>query len=181
MRKVKRIVLVCAVMLLMLSCNTVMAAPGKATVKKAYAAYVKRNLSSSSKYPYGDYAVYDINKDGIPEMFFEYMAGTRSGFKIYTYKNGKVSGMKSFIGVSRIYYNGKKKQICVLTSGGAADNQYTCYKMKGKKLVALSKYESVMEHYGNIRYCKNGKSISKGQFTSYANGIGRWKYIMKWK
>ena len=54
--------------------------------------------------------MYDINRDGVPEMFFEYMSGARSGFKIYTYKKKKVVSVKSSTGISCIYYNSGKNR-----------------------------------------------------------------------
>ncbi len=179
LKKVKTI-LIYGLMLSMLLSNTAIAAPTKKVVNKAYASYVKKKLSSTSKYPYGDYTLYDINRDGIPEMFFEYMAGVRSGFKIYTYKKGKVKALKSATGISRIYYNSRKKQICILSSSGAANNQYTTYKMQGRKLKRVSVYESkaINGSMWDVRFYKNGKMISQGQYSSYANGIERWNHIM---
>lgn len=178
LKKVKKI-LIYGLMLSMLLGNTAMAAPSKKAVKKAYASYVKKKLSSTSKYPYGDYTLYDINRDGIPEMFFEYMAGVRSGFKIYTYRKGKVKALKSTTGISCIYCNSRKKQICILYSSGAANNQYIAYKMQGRKLRRVSVYESkaVNGYMWDVRFYKNGKTITQEQFSTYTSGIDRWKRI----
>ena len=102
-------------------CATVFSVPGQvfaakpstATVKRAYEKYATKKLLSNSKYPNGAYTLYDINRDGVPEMFFEYMSGARSVFKIYTYKKKKVVSVKSSTGISCIYYNSGKKQICI--------------------------------------------------------------------
>ena len=177
-KKLKKVLLVWMIMAMMIPCSALAAKPSKTTVKSAYRTYVAKNLSSSQKYPYGDYTFYDINGDGIPELFFEYLSGVRSGFKIYTYKNRKVFHMKSTVGVSRIYYSKSKKRICILTSGGAADNTYTCYKMNNGKLRKVSQYKSVSAgSIDNVKFYKNGKRISQKQYSLYADSIEKWKTI----
>ena len=79
--------------------------------KKAYKNYAQKYLLSSVSYPYGTYKLYDINRDGIPEMFFTYMAGVRGGYKVYTYKKGKIIKMLDVTGAGGLYRNAKKKQI----------------------------------------------------------------------
>ena len=186
MKKIIRIILICMMMSMLCISNVSAAQPSKATVNKAYAAYVKKNLSSRSRYPYANYTTYDINKDGIPELFFEYMSGVRSGFKIYTYKNKKVVGVKSVIGVSRIYYKSSKKQICILTSGGHADNTYTYYKLDGTKLKKVNQYKSVSSYNSRtgkliIKFYKNGKKITKQSFVTNTNLDKKWNVIRTYK
>ena len=163
--------------LLLVPGNACAAKQSEVTIKRAYASYVKRNLSSTTKYPYGNYTLYDINRDGVPEMFFEYMSGVRSGFKIYTYKKGKVVKVKAATGISRIYYNSGKREICILGSGGAADNSYTCYKLSGKKLKKISSYRSISGNAGKVKFYKNEKRISRDKFSAYAEKIQKWKTI----
>ena len=167
---------------LMVTASASAAKPSTVTVKRAYASYVKRYLSSSRKYPYGSYTLYDINGDGVPEMFFEYMSGVRSGHKIYTYKNKKVVPLKSVTGGCRIYYKSSKKQICILTSSGFADNTYTCYKLINNKLKKVVEYKSENHtsfdsDFLNIKFYKNGKRISKRSFIAVTNSIDKWNGI----
>ena len=117
--------------------------------KKAYKSYVRKYLKPSAGYPYGKYKLYDINRDGIPEMFFTYATGVRCGYKIYTYKKGKIIKMLDVTGASGIYRNAKKKQICICFSGGAADNWFIYYKMKNKKLVHARKYHNISKLGGS--------------------------------
>ena len=135
-----------------------------------------KKLLSNSKYPYGAYTLYDINRDGVPEMFFEYMSGARSGFKIYTYKKKKVVSVKSSTGISCIYYNSGKKQICILTSSGASDNTYTCYKLSGKKLKKVVQYKSVSSGSG-MKFYKNKTRISGNQYMSYVGTFDNWNTV----
>lgn len=147
------IVLILAVELTAVSQEVNVSAAGTKTVKnkakKAYKSYARRYLSSSS-YPYGSSKLYDINRDGIPEMLFNYMAGVRSGYKIYTYKKGKVIKMLDATGAGGIYRNAQKKQIYISFSNGAANSWFTCYKMKGKKLVKVRKYRSSSGFKGTL-------------------------------
>lgn len=121
--------------------------------KKAYRNYARKYLLSSVSYPYGTYKLYDINRDGIPEMFFTYMAGVRGGYKIYTYKKGKIIKMLDTTGAGGLYRNAQKKQICISFSNGAADSWATSYKMQGKKLVPVRNYRSISGFKGTpIRF-----------------------------
>ena len=120
--------------------------------------------------------MYDINRDGVPEMFFEYMSGARSGFKIYTYKKKKVVSVKSSTGISCIYYNSGKKQICILTSSGASDNTYTCYKLSGKKLKKVVQYKSVSSG-GGMKFYKNKTRISGNKYMSYVGTFDNWNTV----
>ena len=186
MKKIVRTILICMAISMLCVTGVSAAKPTKATVNRAYATYVKKHLSSKSRYPYSRYITYDINRDGIPELFFEYMSGVRSGFKIYTYKNKKVVGIKSSIGVSRIYYKSSKKQICILTSGGHADNTYTYYKLNGTKLKKLNQYKSVSSDNFktgklSVKFYKNGKRITKRNFVANTNLDRKWNAILTYR
>jgi len=149
----------------------------KDNAKKAYKNYVRRYLPSSAGYPYGRHKLYDINRDGIPEMLFAYQAGVRSAYKIYTYKKGKILKMLDVTtGGSGLYRVKGKKYIVICTSGGVADNAFTCYKMQGKKLVKVSEYRSVSTGGGSlqpqeVKFYKNSKKISKAKYIAYQNKL----------
>ncbi len=149
----------------------------KNNAKKAYKNYVRKYLPSSAGYPYGMYKLYDINRDGIPEMLFAYQAGVRSAYKIYTYKKGKIIKMLDVTeGGSGLYRVKGKKYIVIHTSGGAADGAFTCYKMQGKKLVKVSEYRNVSTGGENpqpqeVKFYKNSKKISKAKYIAYHNKL----------
>lgn len=186
MKKSFRIMLMVMILSMLCVSNASATQPSKAVVNKAYTTYVKKLVSSKNRYPYANYITYDINRDGIPELFFEYMCGVRSGFKICTYRNKKVVEVKSVIGVSRIYYKSSKKQICILTSSGFADNTYTYYQLSGTKLKKINQYKSVSRpNYRTgeltIKFYKNGKSISKRSYISNTNLDRKWSTIKTYK
>lgn len=122
----------------------------KSKAKKAYKNYVRKNLSSTVSYPDSRYKFYDINRDGRPEMFFSYRSGVRGGYKIYTYKKGKIIKMLDVEGAGAVYRNTRKKQIYISFSSGAANSWFTCYKMKNKKLVQVRKYYSASDFQGTL-------------------------------
>ena len=181
MKKIIKAFIIGMLLSLMVTASASAAKPSSVTVKRAYASYVKKYLSSSRKYPYGSYTLYDINRDGVPEMFFQYAWG-RYAFKIYTYRNRKVVPLKSVTGGCRIYYKSSKKQICILTSSGFADNTYTCYKLINNKLKKVVEYKSENHtsfdsDFLNIKFYKNGKRISKRSFIAVTNSIDKWNGI----
>lgn len=122
----------------------------KSKAKKAYKNYVQKYLSSTVSYPDSRYKFYDINRDGIPEMFFNYRSGVRGGYKIYTYKKGKIIKMLDVGGAGAVYRNTRKKQICISFSSGAASSWFTCYKMKNKKLIKIRKYYDISDFRGTL-------------------------------
>lgn len=153
-------------------------------VSKAYSSYVKRKLSSYEKYPRGSYMLYDINNDGIYEMFFQFETGVRLGYKVYTFKNNKVVKLKSFAGCNGINYNKSKKQICVLESSSVYDNIFTYYTMKNNKLKKIAKYESIWDYSSEtlkIDYYKNGKKISEKAFNKQMETFFQWDSIQNFE
>lgn len=151
-------------------CNvTVKKVVSYVTVRNAYWKYANDNLLYSSKYPYANYTLLDINCDSIPEMPFSYACGMRSGYHIYTYINGKVTCLKKLTGVTNVYYCSSKKQICIMASGGAADGSFTYYQLVGGVLRQVLEYESVSHYYIDddtidVKYYKNGKRISEDEY-----------------
>lgn len=119
----KKIVILLIVLILTVEITTisqevyVSAASTRATqakAKKAYKNYVQKYLSSRASYPYGSYKLYDVNRDGISEMFFTYMAGVRGGYEVYTYKKGKIIKMLDTKGAGGLYSNAQKKRFVFL-------------------------------------------------------------------
>lgn len=148
---------------------------------KAYKKYFSKNLDNYD-HPYAEYKLCDIDKNGVPEMIVSYMSGVRAGFKIYTYKQSNVKHVKSFEGGCRVCYNKSKKQIAVLTSGGAADNKMQVFKLSGTKLKKVCIYESkgLYQSYSlvGVKYYKNGLKISKSKYNKYCDDIlNHWKMV----
>ena len=54
--------------------------------RRAYKKYVRNYLSSKKRFPYHQYMFFDINNDGVSEMFYSYASGACTTYKIYTYK-----------------------------------------------------------------------------------------------
>lgn len=137
---------------------------------KAYKRYIKKYLSSEEKYPGYSAVVYDINCDGIYEMFYRYESGIRYACKIYTYKKGKIIKMKELNGCTNICCNQKKKLIYVDFPQGASHSISIFYKMKSKKLKKVSEYEAIFtenpDGTNKGRYYKNGKRISEKNIES---------------
>lgn len=173
MKKATKLLAVLLAVFTLLS-STVLAAdiPSKSTVKKAYAAYVEKNLSDEEEYPYSEYTLFDINNDGIKEMLFTYMCGVRAGYKIYTYSNGKVKHMKSIEGGCGVTWSKSKKRICVTTSSGAAYTTYTVYTMKNTSLKKGVQYKEK-----GSKYYKNDKKISEKSFNKAVKKYWGWKNV----
>ncbi len=149
-------------------------------VKNAYKSYVKKHLSSKKKFPSGRYELYDINGDSIPEMFFSYSSGGRRTYKIYTYKKGKIIKIGDLSGCTDIFYNKKKKQICVQSSKSDAEDIFTCYEMGAKKLRQVSIYRHVSEDINGKtrqRYYKDSKKVSKKAYKKFVNAVRRWPVL----
>lgn len=166
--------------LCVLFCVPAMAAkkPSKATVKKAYQTYIAKNLSGK-KYEGAEVGYYDINKDGIEEMIFEYAAGVRCAFKIYTYSNKKVKKLHSgaFEGCGGAPKRIKGKKYIVLRgSNGWGDDWATVYKITNNKLKKVETYrvlakQNVASGKITVKYYKNGKKCKKKVYTDFEKSL----------
>lgn len=174
MKRIKLLLFICMISLFF--AGSVEAKPSNKTVKKAYKAYINKKLSS---YYRPNVKYYDINRDGVKECFFIFEAGVRYGARILTYKGGKVYNViPETRGISSIYYKKSAKKICILTSGGAADNTLTVYKLKGKKLKKTVQYHDYGNYLTGVEsYYKNSKLISKNQYINETTPYLYWKRI----
>ncbi|MBR6230013.1 MAG: hypothetical protein IKQ97_09775 [Eubacterium sp.] len=122
------------------------------------------------------YQLYDMNKDGVQELFLNYPSGVRGGLAIGRYDFATYGGiiLKKLNGVNEVFQG--KKQIVVLASNGGKSFEYITYKLtengKLKKVVSYKKD-------GN-QYKKNKKKISKKVFNKYAKSLKKLKK-MKFK
>lgn len=153
------------------------ARPNKATVKKAYKTYVKKKLSSVA----GGAAYCDVDQDGVPEMFFSYTKGNKNGLKVFTYQKGKVVSMKSQqgTGTDQVYYNKKKKQVCIVISDSdGMSATFTFYKKNGKKLKKVQEYKCIYSADGmSVNFYKNGKNISVEKYLAMRDQLTKWKGV----
>lgn len=173
MKKITRILAVLlAALTLLSSVAFAEETPSKSTVKNAYASYVEENLSYEGEYPYGEYTLFDLNNDGVKEMLFTYMCGVRSGYKFYTYSDGKVKHMKSIQGGCGVTWSKSKKRVCVMTSAGADYTTYTVYKKKGTSLQKVVKYQEK-----GSKYYKDGKKVSEKNFNKAVKKYFNWKHL----
>lgn len=135
-------------------------------VKKAYAAYVKKNIANDPyAIPGTSYYLYDFNKDGIKEMVVCEPGGARGTETVYSYYNGKVVESYKYYFNSVGYIKGKK-YVVGYGSGGYQDFDYTVYKISKGKLKQQYKYACVAGVFK-----KNGKKISKKAFMKFEKTV----------
>lgn len=147
-------------------------------VRKVYQKFMKKNnvLGTSPLYQPSGYYLYDLDKNGVEELFFHYYAGgVRSSLAVCTYKKGKVRVLDTDGGSPRLYKMKKSRCVVIRGSGGAATYGYTVYTMK-KGILRKKNYVS---DYG--KYTLNGKGISKKKFKKFENKLTErpWKEIRK--
>ena len=148
---------------------------GTTAAKEIYKKYYNDNLKNKSKYPSGSYKLYDINQDGIPEMFLKYEGGVRTAYNIYALAGNKVKLVSIQYGVNEINYNAGKKQICIRSSSSAFKSYYTVYQLKGIKLRKIVKYTyKSKDSSGKTVYYKDKKKISSSKFKTIMKQIDKW-------
>lgn len=153
--------------------TTIKFKPSANKVKRAYLNYLKKNKNS---FPFYQYKMVDINKDGIKELLVMYSAGVRGGMQVFTYKNGVKSLTKEeLLGLGQVYTVKNQKKICVSASNGASEQAFTYYYIKGSRLKELDRIDVI---YGtsSVRYYLNGKKISKKRYLSYEKKLKEIKF-----
>lgn len=148
--------------------------------RKAYQKFMKKNnvpdIGKFSAYRPIGYYLYDLDKNGVEELFFQYYAGgVRTSLAVCTYKKGKVRVLDTDGGSPRLYKMKKSRCVVIRGSGGAATYGYTVYTMK-KGILRQKHYVS---DWG--KYTLNGKAISKKKFKKFENKLTErpWKEIRK--
>lgn len=153
---------------------------GTAEAKEIYSEYYYDNFMYNSEYPYSSYDFYDINQDGIPEMFVRYELGINGLCDVYTLVGSKIKLVEDRLSARTIFYNTSKKQICMEGSGGASLSYETFYKMEGGKLKKITEYKiEYKETSGKsvVEYYKDGKKISVSKGSAVLKDLDKWPYL----
>lgn len=133
----------------------------------ALAEKYEEEYAHNSKYNDPLPAFYDINQDGIDEMFIYYKKGSFYTVEVFYYDHsgtyGKVVRAKKITKCSSINYNKSKKQIRVVRAASYTETADDIYSFTGKKLKKESSYSLKSGKNGN-KYYKNGKRISKKKY-----------------
>ena len=162
---------------LMLFASSAYAKPSKAKVKKAYKKYIVNEIKAKDPNvkQYGGKAYYyDINQDGIQELFYRKNINTCE-CNVYTYKKGKVKHAGKLYALS-ISYNKKKKRICVFGKAAIGGVIYD-YKLSGSKLKLMVEYRSYEMWPGHSKCLKNNKEISGKKFDKETKKYYKWNYL----
>lgn len=163
----------------------------KSNYAKAYAAFLKKHPSKSSKYFYdasyspsdksfvSSFFLYDMDKNNVPELFTYTNVNFRWHIvRVYTYKNGKVTAVKSTAGSKMEFDNCavangsyslnicKKGHIHNSYTGGMASEEYV-YKKSGSKIAPWLTYSSYNSWNGNYESAQlQGGSITISKYNS---------------
>lgn len=141
--------------------------------------YYDAGFSLEDKSYIDEFVLYDIDKNGVPELFaFTYVNFRHYIVKVYTCQGGKVNVCKFADGTDAIFDNNaaangsytfsicKKGHIHNNFQGGIVSTA-NVYKASKGKLKTIFTYN---ELYGNIAATKNGKEISEEKYKSYTKG-----------
>lgn len=133
------------------------------------------------KYKESDCALYDINQDGIDELFIYYKKNYMYTYEIFYYdysgEYGQVRRIKKFTDCDPIKYNEAKKQIEINRAASYTETTSTLYTFTGKKLKKVVTYSLKSSNNGGNRYYKNGRRISARASMNAAKKTSRWKTV----
>lgn len=158
--------------------SEVNAATQKQKAKKAYAKI------SNSKQKSGEdvrYALFDIDKNGVPEMIYS------NGYviwNIYTYRNGKVrkASNELYIGEGTIcYYKAKKR---LLVYAGGTSNRYNIWTVKKGRIKCSGNIytEKVWKNNkDSLRYYINNKRVSYKKYTKEMKKYSKVIKLKQWR
>ena len=114
------------------------------------------------------YHLYDVNKDGVKEMFLAYPSGVRMGVDVYGYRNDEVVRLKSFSGVNDVKKDARAKQVVLVQSDSASETTYTTYKISKGALKKVTTYEE-----NGDTYTKDGVEIEKDTYEAYVKKVDK--------
>lgn len=173
MKKIIRMLLIVTAMLLL--AVPVSAKPSRKTVVKKYDQWRQKYVYNKNKYSNPKTYLWDINKDGVLEMIFQYGNGKSSGFRVYTYKNGKIVLVQKLTGVKRFWGVQGKKYLVVDQDNNFKSGNYTVYKMDGTKMKRICIYRltrCVVENgKPTTSYTRNGKRILETRFARFMRTV----------
>lgn len=140
----------------------------------------EENYAHNAKYKEPQCALYDINQDGVDELFVFYKKNYQLTYEIFYYdysgEYGQVIRAKKLTNCDPIKYNKSKKQIEVVRSASYTETTTTIYSFTGKKLKKVVVYSLKSTNNGN-RYYKNGKRISKRAHRKASLKTLKWKRV----
>ena len=174
MKKIIRMLLIVIAMLLL--AVPVSAKPSRKTVVKKYDQWRQKYVyNNKNKYSNPKTYLWDINKDGVLEMIFQYGNGKSSGFRVYTYKNGKIVLVQKLTGVKRFWGVQGKKYLVVDQDNNFKSGNYTVYKMNGTKMKRICIYRLTRRVVENGKpttsYTRNGKRILETRFERFMRNV----------
>lgn len=169
MKKIVRMLII--VMAMLMLAVPVSAKPSRQTVVKKYDQWRQKYVYNKNKYSNPKTYLWDINKDGVLEMIFQYGSGKNSGFRVYTYKNGKVVLVQKLTGVKRFWGVQGKKYLVVDQDNDFKKGNYTVYKMDGTKMKRICIYRLNRYIVGpkkvTTTYARNGIKITEVRFSRF--------------
>ena len=82
-------------------------------------------------------------------------------------------------GTNDVYYNKRKKQVCIVISDSdGMSAPFTFYKKNGKKLKKVQEYKSIYSADGtSVNFYRNGKNISVEKYLAMRDQLGKWKGV----
>lgn len=148
----------------------------------ALAETYEEEYAHKSKYDNPLPAFYDINQDGIDEMFIYYENGLFHTVEVFYYDHsgtyGKVVRAKKFTKCDSVRYNKSKKQINVVRIASDTEITRTVYSFTGKKLEKTCVY-CFQTKKNSIKFYKNGKRISTNAYNKASRRLAKWKNMDK--
>lgn len=148
----------------------------------AFGEKYEEEYAHNSKYDNPLPAFYDINQDGIDEMFIYYDKQPYHTVEVFYYDHsgtyGKVVRAKKFTKCDSIRYSKAKKKISVVCAASDTEITRTVYSFTGKKLKKTCVYCLERKGY-SIKFYKNGKRISTNKYNKASLRLSKWKNIEK--
>lgn len=187
LKKIITIILAASVVIGSLNCNVAIASTA-ATDKQARQAYARElwNGTLSENY-FGDqaeYALFDINNDGVRELFATSDEGYHMG--VYGYIDGEVKFITGCFSGYYAIYPAKHMYFYDTAHSGSYFQEYQVYDGKTMRTVAERDGEDyVVNNEVKIKYKYNinGKRVSKLRYNKYVKALtknAKKRTIKKW-
>ena len=130
-------------------------------------------------YGFDIYFIYDLNKDGTPELFLH--STTMGLTEILTFKKGKITGL----GYDHIYGIKKSKKALIINghwhgAGGSGKDEWAVYTI-GKKKLKQKYYLDIWDGEVNVNFKKSTKSTYNKIYKEYVKGTAKFGKFKKYK
>lgn len=136
--------------------------------KLAYAKKMKELSRTTEEYSNWEFALIDLNKDGIPEMAITHDEGYH--LTIYSYVNGKVKDVGAGFSGEQKYYPNKKLYYSVTGHSGYVYMAY--YRFNGRRMVKLAYIEGdIFIGEKSYTYYIGDKKVSKTKWEKYVRKL----------